>query len=149
MNIFINGFEEPDVAFPDKLVLEKISGFSKAAQGLAQLKLLELDLGQKMQSDLENHFQFIVMLTSDYLRGYSFKVFEFGYDITIYPVSINFGDAMGEDLKIQADYDDSYIRDYATEEDFGECLNTIFSSKYFRETVGGLMKIAKSKMKNT
>jgi hypothetical protein len=150
MNIFKDGFVEPNVNFPEKLTLEIINGFSNATQGLAQLKLMKLENFQGIQlSSLNNIFQFKVVLTSDYLNGYSFKVFDFGYDVSIYPVYIKHGDAIGEELKIERDFVGSYISYCNSEDKFIAVLNAIFASNNFKKTVGGLMKIAKSRMQNT
>ncbi|TRW91483.1 hypothetical protein [Candidatus Methylobacter oryzae] len=144
MNLFIDGFDEPNVNFPDKFLLETISGFSNATFQLAQLSIIRLDYSQRARSYLNTNFQFQVVLSSDYLKGYSFKVFEFGYDVTIYPVVVNLEETIGEELGLEADFDNCYTQLCNDENDFKETLRSIFASEHFKKTVGGLIKIAKS-----
>jgi hypothetical protein len=146
MSIFKNGFVEPNVNFPDKILIPIINDFSKITNGLAELTLIELDKIQKISvGGLNNTFQFRVVLTSSFLKGYSFTVFDFGYDVSIYPVFIDFEEVIGEELGIRREVF-KYINSYNNEDEFKTALGGIFNSKVFKETVGGLMKIARSKM---
>ena len=159
MNLFKDGFAEPTANFPEKLLQEIIKGFPTATNGLAQLDLIEQTKRGKVNliGGLNNNFQFKVVLTSSYLKGYSFTVFEFGYDVTIYPAFIEVSEEVGDELpgenwfaagalEIHIEQnEDSYIISCGNEEAFKAVLVSIFDTDKFTTTVGGLMKIARSK----
>ena len=90
------------------------------------------------------------MLTSTYLPGYSFEVFEFGYDISIFPVSIVFEEEITDELGVEegvdSNFDCCYIVECQTEEEFKQKLSEVFATQRFKKVVGGLMKIARSKV---
>lgn len=148
MGIWDEGFEEPKVQFPEALTKDYIKSFDTATEGYASLTLLKLDALKKMVSHLNGtNFQYQLLLTSDFASGYSFKVFRFGYDVTIYPVYIVFEDEIGEELGIPNSLGDRAIS-IENEADFSKIMEGAFKSKRFREVVGGLIKIAKAKAEN-
>ncbi len=146
MSMFKDGFKEPEVNFPDKIVHEEIKDFENATQGLASLSILELDDIERISaSGIDNTFLYRILLTSQYLKGYSFKVIEFGYDVSLYPVNLILQSEIGDELGIKA----SILRPpkivCPDEENLVKAINAVFSTDKFRTTVGGLMKIARAK----
>ncbi len=150
MNIFEDGFEEPKVNFPIDVVQDAIKGFEKATQGLASLIGLELDTMERMGSNLkDNTFQYQIILTSKYLKGYSFQVLQFGYDVTIYPVVICVQSEIGVEIKFKRSVGGIYKISCADEKNLLQVINAAFSTTKFKRTVGGLMKIARVKSETT
>lgn len=167
MNLFEDGFKEPKENFPEKLLQEITSHFPAATNDLVQLDIIEISKREKVNllGGLNNNFQFKAVLASSYLRGYSFKVFEFGYDVSIYPAFIEVEEEMGGEMwskywndddsteflfDIQQDRDENtYIIQSDNEDSFEAALEAIFKTDKFMTTVGGLMKIARSKMEDS
>lgn len=146
MNFFELGFAEPDTEFPTKILQGAVDEFFKATQGLAELRLVEITGTEKItEMHLKNDFVFKVLLMSEYLPGYSFKVLKFGYDVMLYPVSIVLENDSGEELGLEDDFLGRHIIKCENEKSFTQTIGEIFRTKSFSETVGGLMKIARQK----
>ena len=138
------GFEEPKTEFPDKLLAEKIRNFSVATEGLATLIIFDADYNRRVASGLYNTFQFHLTLFTDKIPGYSFEVFRFGYDVTLYPVDVILDDDIGLELKISRSVHGYKVK-ATTEDEFSEITTAALQSAKFMRTVGGLIKIAKAK----
>lgn len=149
MGIWDNGFEEPSVNFPEKIVLERIESFEKATDGLASMKMEQLDDIEKIGSKLSCNFQYRVLLTSRHISGYSFEIMKFGYDVSIYPAFIIFEDEIGEELRMPKNNRNIRKIKFEDEESFTTLIDAIFKTQHFRKIVGGLMKIARSKRDDT
>lgn len=146
MNVFENGFIEPENDFPQNIVINMALGFEKATNGLATLSVHELSDNDRLNlNGLDNVFQFKLVLKSQYLPGYSFDVMVFGYDISIYPVTVKFEREIHAELGFSTISFGMPSGTYANEADFTDILNNAFSTSQFKSTVGGLMKIARSK----
>ena len=154
MSIFEGGFEEPKERFPDKIFTEVTKDFSTATEGLAELGLIELSGVERLVTSalLNKRFRYKAILRSTYLPEYSFEVLEFGYDISLFPVSIDIEDGIRQELGVEEGIDNDFQSDYlvecGTEALFEQSLKDIFATKKFKKTVGGLMKIARSKQGN-
>lgn len=147
MGIWDEGFEEPKVQFPEEIIKDYIKSFDIATDGYASLNLFEIDPVKKILSRLEKtNFQHEVVLTSTVVSGYSFQVFRFGYDVTIYPVYIVFEDEIGKDVGAHTSPRGERTSKITTENDFIKIIEGVFKSKRFREVVGGLIKIAKAQV---
>jgi len=146
MSIFEGGFEEPTERFPDKIFTEVTKDFSTATEGLAELGLIELSGVERLVTSalLNKRFRYKAILRSTYLPEYSFEVFEFGYDISLFPVSIDIEDGIRQELGIEEGIDNNLV-ECSTETLFEQSLEEIFATKKFKRTVGGLMKIARVK----
>jgi len=144
IKLWQNGFEEPKTEFPDKLLADNIADFSVATEGLAFLNLGEADRSQKVGSGLYTTFQFVLSLYTNKIPGYSFEVLHFGYDVTLYPVSIIFDDDIGKELKLTRSVHGYKIK-IDTEQDFVAITTAALQSAKFMRTVGGLIKIAKAR----
>ncbi len=137
-------FEESKTDLPDVLIEKMIEGFSNATSGLAQLSIIPVSELQKLSSTnkLNNRFQFKVLLTSANVPDYSFKVFEFGYNVSLYPVSAIITSSILEELNRQGTIINK-ISVFENEDNFKKSIELVFGSKRFTEIISGLMKIAK------
>ncbi len=151
MNIFEESFEAITARVPEKIFTDITKDFSTAAQGLAELNLIEVTGTERLsRSNLSDQmFRFKVTLFSPYLQGYSFDVLEFGYNISLFPVFIEVDNQIATELKIpegvSSEFDGCFILKCDTEEEFIEKLHDIFNIDTFKKTVGGVMKIAKER----
>ena len=103
----------------------------------------------RISSHLGSTFQFEILLLSQYLQGYSFEVMRFGYDVSIYPVVIILESEIGEELGVRnLTYQDNKLP-CPDEENLLNIIDEIVSTSKFKKTVGGLMKIARSKMESS
>lgn len=145
MSLFDSPFDEPKEKFPDKVLLEAIDNFSAATEGLAILDVKDISAQFIGVNSVMTTFKFSVTLRSEALPGYSFKVFDFGYDISIYPAQIAIEDGIGKELGVKKGIFGGYLLPCGSEADFLGGIAAIFKSKKFTETVGGLMKVARSR----
>lgn len=138
-------FEESNAELPEKVIEKMIEGFSDATNDLVQLgSTVKSDLSRFTTSQLDTKFQFDVVLLSNKLPDYSFKLFEFGYDVTLYPVSIYIYPSIASELVKQ----DTGIGPKAKcidKDELEKIVHVIFETKIFNDTVSGLMKIARNK----
>lgn len=145
MNLFEDGFEEPDENFPESKILDAITVFEKATNGLASLSVVELGSIGKITSKMDTTFQFQTLLTSRFLSSYSFDIMTFGYDVTIYPVIIDFQSEIAKEIGVKGTPYKGFIMACRTEEEFLEVIEAIFNTNKFKKTVGGLLKVARAK----
>ena len=87
-------------------------------------------------------FQFEVVLLSSNLPDYSFTIFEFGYNVSLYPVIISLSHVILVEMQNKADFKFT-ITSIGEETQFRNLLELIFQTSKFKEIVAGLMKISK------
>jgi len=131
---------------PQEIIEDAIMGFDKATNDLAHLLLIKKNDLSKVNSRLNNNFEFELLLYSKYLDGYNFKVFEFGFNIDLYPVSVIIEPAIFDQLNYYSASRSSVS--FETEELFLDCITKIFSSERFKTITGGVMKIAAKQLEN-
>lgn len=142
-NIWANGFKEPTSEFPEKVVADIIAPFENITENLACLNLIMLDQYTRISSHLDdNQFQFSLNLASKELRSYSFELFRFGYGVSLYPVSLLVQEDIGAELKLRKAIWGSPAK-CSTETEFKVLVIGILQSQKFKDTVGGLIKVAK------
>lgn len=94
---------------------------------------------------MKNTFQYTILLTSRFQNGYSFRVFNFGYDVSIYPVSLDIESEISEEMGIKKEFLGYPNLSFNDEEALMKTITKIFRTDKFAKTVGGLMKIERSK----
>jgi len=135
-------FQESQKELPEVIVEKMISGFSTATNELAELRMSNASELALIGSKLKTRFQFRVQLLSNRLPDYALKVFEFGYNVDIYPVKIILTPSIMEELNNKGEGLTSIIS-LDDQERFQRLLELVFSTARFKEVVGGLMKIAR------
>lgn len=144
MDLWSEGFQEPSVEFPDRIVDDYIQGFEKATAGLLALALRELEDIERIGKLRLMNFQYRVDLTSRVLRAYSFEVMSFGYDVTMYPVFVLPEEGIAREILPGRVVRSSGVK-IEDEEGFREMVEAIFKSANFKNTVGGLLKVSRAK----
>lgn len=134
-------FKESDKELPEIVVEKMIEGFSTATKELAHLAVSTVSDINRLSTKLNTRFQFDLNLYSNKLPDYSFRIFRFGYNVNIYPVTIMVSSAILKDLN-NGGNDFGTIEVIDEESDFKKVVELIFKSNKFIETVGGVMKIA-------
>ncbi|SFT15800.1 hypothetical protein [Sphingobacterium wenxiniae] len=135
-------FNETSQELPDDILETFAKGFSEATDGLVQLNIKKLDSNDKLKNKiLTNRFQFNVFLVSDFLDNFAYRLFIFGYDIGIYPVTVRMNVDIFTELEEQ-DVVNEQDHKYNNEESFKTIIESIFCTKTFENTVTGIMKIA-------
>ena len=138
-------FEESKVELPESTVEKMIEGFSAATKDLVQLGIQpKSNLLMLTNNKLGTKFQFEVLLLSKFLPDYSFTVFEFGYNVILYPVKVYFSKAIFEEISKFGDLNRQIV-EFEEEAKFQKAVELIFETKKFIDTVSGLMKIAAKK----
>lgn len=148
MDFWSEGFQEPSVEFPDKIVDKYIQSFEKATGALVSLVLGEISGLERMSTKLRSmSFQYRVVLTSRILGGYSFEVMSFGYDVTMYPVFVLPEEGIAKEVGVSGT---TLLRggvEIEDEDTFRKLIEAVFKCARFRSTVGGLLKVARAKSK--
>jgi hypothetical protein len=135
-------FKESEIELPDILVENITKGFSTATMGLVDLSVDEKSDISRIRRNLGTRFQFIVSLVSEHLPDYSFQVFEFGYDVSLYPVKMKITKSIFDELTNKGEgLGDITI--FNDEESFKTTVELVFNSNKFTEIISGLMKIAR------
>jgi len=140
-------FVEPDFEMPNVVVNRLIDGFEAATTGLASLKVIELT-GYTRNNDLDQGFQYAVILTSKFTGNYNFEIFRFGFDVDGYPVAVIIDEGIAFELSETSRERLRLAYTPQNQSDFEESIQFIFSTRKFKNTVGGLMKIARSQLHN-
>lgn len=137
-------FNESPKEYPEAIVEKMLKGFSPATNNLVDLSVMPKHKGLiAMNSRIDERFSFDCILFSNALEDYSFTVFEFGYDIELFPVKIYLDPSIRADLTSKFDTGVSKIITAPSEETFFLLLEGIFGSQRFNDIVSGLMKIAR------
>jgi hypothetical protein len=143
MTTMWNKFEPSANQYPERIVEEKIEGFSQATNNLANL-VIEAKSGLEawsMTNDLD--FLFVVTLNSPKIPYFGYEVFTFGYKPTLMPIFVKVESGIADELHMSHSYNE--IR---SEKQFKELLSKIFDTKKFKEVVGGVMKVAQKSIMN-
>lgn len=138
-------FKALEIKSPEELIIETIKGFSEATNNLVDMKLLKKSDFEKVSSKLKNQFEYELILFSKYIKGYSFSILEFGFDVELYPVNIAIDVEIYNELNFDFRYDRK-VTSIKDEEEFVKSLNFVFQSKRFQTIIGGLMKLATNEM---
>ncbi|WP_375320659.1 hypothetical protein [Aliivibrio logei] len=145
MTFFTNKFTQSEAKLPEVLISEIVINFSNAAEGLAYLDVVKVNSDVFSISRLD-FFNFSLILRSEHLKNYSFKIFDFGYDVSIYPLKLRVEPDIGEECKFEYNQIlQEYLFECSDEVEVLAVLTKIFESKKFISTVSGLMRIATSK----
>lgn len=137
-------FKELDREYPEAIIEKKIKGFDNATEGLASLAVVKLTDTRAMNSGVQGDFRFELVLYSNILKQYKFRILTFGYGITLSPIYIKLEDSVNEEL-----YGDDPMNIFVTTrsventKELDEIVSKIFETKYFNLVVRGLMKVAK------
>lgn len=146
MDFWSEGFQEPSAEFPDKIVDKYIQSFEKATGGLVSLVLREMSDIERVSTELKStNFRYRVVLTSRILRGYSFKVMSFGYDVTMFPVFVLPEEGIAEEVGVSETALFSGGLKIEDEDTLRKLIEAVFKCPRFRSTVGGLLKVARAK----
>lgn len=138
-------FTESPNEYPEVIVEKIIEGFSKATNGLVDIVISEKRPIAKLNSKLDDRFQFECVLYSKKLSDYSFPIFEMGYDVEIFPVDLIMEYSIYYELAQKSIIGHDQIQKILTEDKLVRTLELIFQSTRFVEIVSGVMKIAKKK----
>lgn len=141
-------FEESEKEYPEKIAEKTIEGFSKATKGLAELTVHELSDTSRITARLSGDFLFNIRLSSPYVPEYSLKVMTFGYDIELNPIYFKLDHAIHLEL-YEEPLEYGHEMECKDGAEFSEVLEGVFSSNKFKDTVTGLMKIARKNYKGT
>jgi hypothetical protein len=134
-------FKESKLEYPEKIIQNLITGFNDATRGLATLSILPLSDTSRITSYLGTHFQFGLVLLSQNVEGYRFKVFQFGYDVELSTVRLTIEDHIHKEM---FDRFPAYneVLSYNNDESFIKIIELVFKTKRFNTLVEGLMKVA-------
>ena len=147
MNLFENGFEEPGYDFPNKVLSDATQDFGKATDELVRLNIVPNQMiEQAILGTVKTKFQYRVVVSSSRLKGYSFNVANFGYDVSLYPTYVQMESEIAAELDIDYDVTRGHCIRCNDENQFLEAFAKIFNTDKFKKTVGGLLKIARSKV---
>jgi hypothetical protein len=140
-----NSFEESSKEYPESIAEKSIEGFSKATKGLAELKIIELSDMARLSSKVSGDFLFEIRLVSQHIGDYSLKVMTFGYDIELNPIYYILDDVIYHELfQEKQEYGKSMVCENG--EEFNKLLRNVYKSTKFKDTVAGLMKIARKRV---
>lgn len=141
-------FNESKKEYPEKVVEDLIEGFSTATKGKVELYVTPLKDTSRIQSRLYTSFQFGLYLSSQYVDKYKLNLFNFGYDVELWPVrGILEEDIHNEIFDEPQEYGEYLI--YDDKDDLISTLHDAFDSERFVSIVEGLIKLANKNPENT
>jgi hypothetical protein len=93
-----------------------------------------------IMNDHENDFKFSFLMKGKFLRNYSFKVFDFSHDITMYPIKMSLDELIAHELNV----DESL--EIMNEDEFVNILGKILSSERINDIIGSIIRISASEI---
>lgn len=140
-------FEELDREYPEAVVEKRIIGFENATEGLANLAILKLNDARALSSDVSGDFKFDLILYSNILKQYKFRIMSFGYGITLSPIYFKVESSFSEELFGE---DPLHFltgeRKVENTKQFDIIIGQLFQTKAFDLVVRGLIKVAKKNL---
>lgn len=148
-DLFVN-FKAMQVELPEVHIKKMINNFEKATNNLAYLDIIA-DRKSSFSIYNRGEFSFSMLLKSNYLGHYSFRVLDFSYGVSIYPVTFNVEGGIASELGIKEseNFSEEYIHVCIDENSVMELLRRIFSSPKFTKSVSGLMLLAERSVEKT
>ena len=142
-----NKFDELDREYPEAIIEKRIKGFENATEGLASLGVFKLSEVRALSSNVPGDFKFDLILYSNILKKYNFKILTIGYGITLSPIYFSLEDSIAQELYADVPlYFLESTRKVETSEELDELLLKIFDTKSFNLVVRGLIKISKKEV---
>ncbi|MCT4237490.1 hypothetical protein EH151_16295 [Elizabethkingia anophelis] len=139
-------FEEKQIELPELAINSMLDGFSIATKNLANLVIQPINNVSRLSSKLNTMFQYEILLVSEKLPDYRFSVFQFGYEINIYPVHLYISTNVIDNFEEKDWLFHNQTIYCENEEILKKEIKNIFDSKKFTEIVSGLMKIANNQV---
>jgi hypothetical protein len=115
------------------LLLPKLTGDMVKA-GVRQWRDVE-----KLLTNHQRDFAFSFLIKGKFLKNYSFKVFDFSHEITLYPTTVEFDEQLSNELGMAVDIE------IETEDQFIELLSKIFASERIKDIIGSIIKLSAAK----
>ncbi len=139
-------FEELKSEYPEAIIEKKIKGFEIATENLANLAVVKLTDVRSFTSEVEGDFKYELILFSNVLKNYQFRILSFGYGITLSPIYISLEDVFYEEIydKKRMEFGEK-IKVKNTDE-LEKLIAEIFNTESFKLVVRGLMKVAKKNL---
>lgn len=135
---------EPDKEYPNIIIEKIIEAFSLTANGLAHLSFYQLDKPLfKKYSGLTSFFQYRLCLYSEYVNGYWFELFTFGYEADLEKIEVIVNKEIYKEISDRPLTGKPYFI-LTNGRNFMDFLEAVFQCKKFTSTVSGLMKIAEN-----
>ncbi|WP_156034061.1 hypothetical protein [Aeromonas jandaei] len=142
MNLF-NNFQEMPVELPEVYISNLTSNFSNHTNNLTFLEIIHSRKDSYSISNTVGNFSFSMILRSQFLGHYSFRVLDFSYNISIYPVLFNIEGDIAAELGVRENsFTGEFIYECQDENEIIKLLSRIFSSQKFNNSVSGLMRLS-------
>lgn len=142
MNLF-NNFQEMPVELPEVYISNLTSNFSNHTNNLTFLEIIQSRKESYSISNTVGNFSFSMILKSQFLGHYSFRVLDFSYNISIYPVLFNIEGDIAAELGVhEHSFTGDFLYECQNENEIMMLLSRIFSSQKFNNSVSGLMRLS-------
>jgi len=128
------------IAKPAKEILEEQALLLPKITGdMVMARVVSWSPSKKVLSEHDRDFAFSFQILGKFLKNYSFKVFDFSHDITLYPTTIEFDLPLAKELEIDN------VLEIKDEQQLINLLIKVFSSDRIKEIIGSIIKISSTK----
>lgn len=132
-------FKEKEVNPVKKILEEQSLLLPKLTGDMVTAKVKPWGKSQKFLTNHDRDFAYSFLLIGKFLRNYSFKVFDFSHEITLYPTTVEFDHPLAEELGIE---DEVEINN---EDQMIDLLSKVFTSERIKDIIGSIIKISSAK----
>ena len=135
-NLWPEEFKAKEIKSVKSILEEQSKLLPKITGDMVYATVKKLGDVEAIQLDHENDFCYSFYLIAKFLRGYSFKVLDFSYPITIYPVKITLDELIAEELQCEQAFE------IKKEEEFVAILIKILNSERILDVIGSIIKLS-------
>ena len=141
-NLWPTEFEANDLPSTKELLEEQAKLLPQLTNDMVHADLIQLEALDMMQIGLSNDFAYRFDIRGKFLKGYSFNLFSFSHDITLYPVEFKIDEKIGNEIGIKRD---PFYGSRITAKDahqLEKILSDIFSSERLRSVISSIIRLS-------
>jgi hypothetical protein len=135
-NLWPEEFKAKEIKSVKGILEEQSKLLPKITGDMVYATLKQMDYIESLKLDHKNDFSYSFYLAAKFLKGYSFKVFDFSYPITIYPAKITLDELIAEEMQC----DDEFSVN--NEDEFISILIKILNSERIKDVIGSIIKLS-------
>ncbi|OGR10648.1 MAG: hypothetical protein A2097_05985 [Desulfobacula sp. GWF2_41_7] len=135
-NLWPEDFKAKELKSVKAVLEEQAKLLPKITGDMVYAKIIGMGRLESMQRDHVNDFSYSFNLIAKFLKGYSFKVLDFSYPVTMYPVKITLDELIAEEMQCES------VFEVNNENEFIAILGGILNSNRIKDIVGSIIKLS-------
>lgn len=137
-NLWPEEFKPKEIKSAKVILKEQAMLLPKLTGDMVYAEVKKMKKIDAIQAPHNNDFSYSFYLLGKFLEGYSFKVLDFSYPITMYPVKITLDELIAKEMETKEQIE---IKD---ENEFISILGKVLNSDRIKDIVGSIIQLSSS-----